>query len=163
MLLIDELDRADEEFEAYLLEVLSDFQVTIPEIGTIRASRPPVVILTSNRTREIHDALKRRCIYHWIDYPNLEREIEIVRTKVPEIDSRLARQLALAMRDLRALELFKPPGVAETLDWARALRVLGSHELTPEAIDDTLGVILKYREDVELVAGLDADELIGHE
>ncbi len=161
VLLIDELDRADEEFEAYLLELLSDFQVTIPEIGTIRAARPPVVIVTSNRTREIHDALKRRCIYHWVDYPDLDREIQIVRTKVPEIDERLARQLALAMRDLRSLELFKPPGVAETLDWARALRVLGSQELTKEAVDDTLGVILKYREDVELVSGSGTDKLVG--
>lgn len=161
VLLIDELDRADEEFEAYLLELLSDFQVTIPEIGTIRASTPPVVIVTSNRTREIHDALKRRCIYHWVDYPDLDREIQIVRTKVPEIDDRLARQLALAMRDLRSLELFKPPGVAETLDWARALRVLGSQELTKEAVDDTLGVILKYREDVELVAGSGTEKLVG--
>lgn len=151
VLLIDELDRADEEFEAYLLEILSDFQVTVPEIGTIRAAEPPVVILTSNRTREIHDALKRRCIYHWVDYPDLDREVEIVMTRVPAIDERLARQLAAAMQDLRALDLFKPPGVAETLDWARALRVLGAHELDKAAIDDTLGVVLKYREDVELV------------
>jgi MoxR-like ATPase len=151
VLLIDELDRADEEFEAYLLEILSDFQVTVPEIGTIRADEPPVVILTSNRTREIHDALKRRCIYHWLDYPDLDREVAIVMTRVPGIEERLARQLALAMKDLRALDLFKPPGVAETLDWARALRVLGAHELDKASIDDTLGVILKYREDVELV------------
>ena len=159
VLLIDELDRADEEFEAYLLEILSDFQVTIPEIGTIRAAIPPVVIVTSNRTREIHDALKRRCIYHWVDYPDLDREIEIVRTRVPEIEARLASQLAAAMRDLRALDLFKPPGVAETIDWARALRVLGSHELTRQAIDDTLGVILKYREDVELVTAHESEVL----
>ncbi len=152
VLLIDELDRADEEFEAYLLEILSDFQVTVPEIGTIRAVEPPVVILTSNRTREIHDALKRRCIYHWVDYPDVDREVEIVMTRVPEIEERLARQLAAAMRDLRALDLFKPPGVAETIDWARALRVLGAHELDKSSIDDTLGVVLKYREDVELVA-----------
>jgi MoxR-like ATPase len=151
VLLIDELDRADEEFEAYLLEILSDFQVTVPEIGTIRADEPPVVILTSNRTREIHDALKRRCIYHWLDYPDLDREVAIVMTRVPGIEERLARQLALAMKDLRALDLFKPPGVAETLDWARALRVLGAHELDKASIDDTLGVVLKYREDVELV------------
>lgn len=151
VLLIDELDRADEEFEAYLLEILSDFQVTVPEIGTIRADEPPVVILTSNRTREIHDALKRRCIYHWVDYPDLDREVEIVMARVPEIEERLARQLAAAMQDLRALDLFKPPGVAETLDWARALRVLGANELGKAAIDDTLGVVLKYREDVELV------------
>jgi MoxR-like ATPase len=151
VLLIDELDRADEEFEAYLLEILSDFQVTIPEIGTIRADEPPVVILTSNRTREIHDALKRRCIYHWVDYPDLEREVQIVMTRVDGIEERLARQLAAAMQDLRALDLFKPPGVAETLDWARALRVLGAHQLDKPSIDDTLGVVLKYREDVELV------------
>jgi MoxR-like ATPase len=163
VLLIDELDRADEEFEAYLLELLSDFQVTIPEIGTIRAPRPPVVIVTSNRTREIHDALKRRCIYHWVDYPDLDREIEIVRTKVPEIDARLARQLALAMSDLRSLDLFKPPGVAETLDWARALRVLGARELTKEAVDDTLGVVLKYREDVDLVSGAGTEKLVSAE
>ena len=163
VLLIDELDRADEEFEAYLLELLSDFQVTIPEIGTIRAPRPPVVIVTSNRTREIHDALKRRCIYHWVDYPDLDREIEIVRTKVPEIDGRLARQLALAMSDLRSLDLFKPPGVAETLDWARALRVLGARELTKEAVDDTLGVVLKYREDVDLVSGAGTEKLVSAE
>ncbi len=151
VLLIDELDRADEEFEAYLLEILSDFQVTIPEIGTIRAEEPPVVILTSNRTREIHDALKRRCIYHWVDYPDLEREVAIVMTRVPGIEERLARQLASAMKDIRALDLFKPPGVAETIDWARALRVLGAHELDKASVDDTLGVVLKYREDVELV------------
>ena len=152
VLLIDELDRADEEFEAFLLEILSEFQVTIPEIGVIRAAVPPVVVITSNRTREIHDALKRRCIYHWLDFPDLDREVEIVRAKVPDIDLRLARQLAEAMSDLRSLELFKPPGVAETLDWARALGVLGASELTSEAVADTLGVVLKYREDVEAVA-----------
>jgi len=151
VLLIDELDRADEEFEAYLLEILSDFQVTVPEIGTIAADEPPIVVITSNRTREIHDALKRRCIYHWVDYPDLEREIAIVRARVPEIDERLARQLAAAMVDLRALDLFKPPGVAETLDWARALQVLGADRLSESVMDDTLGVVLKYREDVELV------------
>ncbi len=151
VLLIDELDRADEEFEAYLLEILSDFQITLPEIGTIRAEVPPVVVVTSNRTREIHDALKRRCIYHWVDYPDVQREIEIVRARVPDIDIRLARQLALAMQDLRSLDLFKPPGVAETIDWANALRVLGSMQLDPEVVDDTIGVVLKYREDVEQV------------
>jgi MoxR-like ATPase len=122
VLLIDELDRADEEFEAFLLELLSDFQVTIPEIGTITAAEPPVVIITSNRTREIHDALKRRCIYHWVDYPDFDREVSIIRAKVPDIDERLARQLASAMGDLRSLDLFKPPGVAETIDWAQALQ-----------------------------------------
>ncbi len=151
VLLIDELDRADEEFEAYLLEILSDFQVTIPEIGTIAAETPPIVVITSNRTREIHDALKRRCIYHWLDYPDLDREVEIVTTKVPDINRRLARQLAAAMQDLRALDLFKPPGVAETLDWANALRVLGAADLTPELLDDTIGVVAKYREDVEQI------------
>jgi MoxR-like ATPase len=151
VLLIDELDRADEEFEAFLLELLSDFQVTIPEIGTIRAEVPPVVVITSNRTREIHDALKRRCIYHWIDYPTVEREAAIVRRRIPDLDARLAGHLAEAMSDLRALELFKPPGVAETLDWARALRVLGADELTDQVVEDTLGVVLKYREDVETV------------
>lgn len=152
VLLIDELDRADEEFEAFLLELLSDFQVTIPEIGTVVAERPPIVIITSNRTREIHDALKRRCIYQWIDYPDVEREVAIVRRRIPDLDQRLAQHLAEAMNDLRALDLFKPPGVAETLDWARALQVLGVSELNDEVVDDTLGVVLKYREDVEAVS-----------
>lgn len=160
VLLIDELDRADEEFEAFLLEILSDFQVTIPEIGVIRTAVPPVVVITSNRTREIHDALKRRCIYHWLDFPDMDREVEIVRAKVPDIDARLARQLAEAMSDLRSLELFKPPGVAETLDWARALGVLGASELTTEAVSDTLGVVLKYREDVEAVTQRGVDSLV---
>ena len=160
VLLIDELDRADEEFEAFLLELLSDFQVTIPEIGTITAAVPPVVIITSNRTREIHDALKRRCIYHWVDYPDFEREVLIIRTRVPDVDERLARQLAAAMSDLRALDLFKPPGVAETIDWARGLRVLGATELDPATVDDTLGVILKYREDVEMVRARGAETLV---
>lgn len=151
VLLIDELDRADEEFEAFLLEILSEFQVTIPEIGVVKAAVPPVVVITSNRTREIHDALKRRCIYHWLDFPDPDREIAILRAKVPDIDLRLARQLAEAMSDLRALDLFKPPGVAETLDWARALQVLGATGLTSENIHDTLGVVLKYREDVDAV------------
>ncbi|MCE2526235.1 MAG: MoxR family ATPase [Actinomycetia bacterium] len=160
VLLIDELDRADEEFEAFLLEILSDFQVTIPEIGVVRASVPPVVVITSNRTREIHDALKRRCIYHWLDFPDLDREVAIVRAKVPDIDLRLARQLAEAMSDLRALELFKPPGVAETLDWARALRVLGADELSVGTVQDTLGVVLKYREDVEAVTQRGVESLV---
>ena len=151
VLLIDELDRADEEFEAYLLELLSDFQVTIPEIGTIVAAEPPVVILTSNRTREIHDALKRRCIYHWIDYPTFEREVAIVGRKVPEVPAELAADLAGAMEKLRAMDLFKPPGVAETLDWAAALTVLGTSRLDADVADDTLGVILKYQEDIERV------------
>ena len=149
VLLIDELDRADEEFEAYLLELLSDFQVTIPEIGTIAAQQPPVVVLTSNRTREIHDALKRRCIYHWIDYPDFDREVAIVLRKVPGVSQALAADLAGAMEKLRRMDLFKPPGVAETLDWAAALTVLGTERLDPEAAEDTLGVILKYQEDIE--------------
>ena len=151
VLLIDELDRADEEFEAYLLELLSDFQVTIPEVGTVAAEEPPVVVITSNRTREIHDALKRRCLYHWIDYPSFEREMEIVTAKVPGIDQALAADLARAMEKLRDLDLFKPPGIAETLDWAAALNVLGAEVLSPEAAGDTLGVILKYEEDIERV------------
>src|SRR5690606_6758807 len=140
-----------EGFWAYLPELLAAFQVTTPEIGTPAAERPPIVVITSNRSREIHDALKRRCIYQWIDYPDVDREVEIIRRKVPDIDQSLARALAEAMSDLRSLELFKPPGVAETLDWARALKVLGATELTDEVIDDTLGVILKYREDVDTV------------
>ena len=151
VLLIDALDRADEEFEAYLLELLSDFQVTIPEVGTVQAQNPPVVVVTSNRTREIHDALKRRCLYHWIDYPDFEREVEIITLKVPGIDQALAADLARAMERLRDLDLFKPPGVAETLDWAAALNVLGVEMLSPETAEDTLGVILKYEEDIERV------------
>ena len=160
VLLIDELDRADEEFEAYLLELLSDFQVTIPELGTIRAETPPVVILTSNRTREIHDALKRRCIYHWIDYPDFEREVAIVLRKVPDVDERLAGQLATAMERLREMDLFKPPGVAETLDWAAALTVLGSETLTPEVTADTIGVVLKYQDDIHRASELGYDSLL---
>ena len=160
VLLIDELDRADEEFEAYLLEVLSDFQITIPEVGTISASQPPVVVITCNRTREIHDALKRRCLYHWIDYPAFGREVEIVRNKVPGIDQALAEELARAMEKLRDIDLFKPPGVAETLDWARALQTLGVEALSPEAAADTLGVILKYEEDIERVRSAGLNRLL---
>jgi MoxR-like ATPase len=160
VLLIDEVDRADEEFEAYLLELLSDFQITIPEVGTIKAEQPPVVVITSNRTREIHDALKRRCIYHWIDYPGADREVEIVRRKVPDIDDRLARQLAQAMQDLRSFDLFKPPGVAETLDWAAALQVLGANRLNGQLVEDTLGVVLKYREDVERLRAMGAESVV---
>ncbi|MDH3498669.1 MAG: MoxR family ATPase [Acidimicrobiia bacterium] len=160
VLLIDELDRADEEFEAYLLELLSDFQITIPEIGTIAAEDPPIVIITSNRTREIHDALKRRCIYHWIDYPSFEREAAIVRRKVPDIDDHLADQLAAAMERLRRLDLFKPPGIAETLDWASALRALGSSRLEPGVAEDTLGVVLKYQEDIERVRSAGVEKLV---
>ena len=153
VLLIDEIDRADEEFEAYLLEILSDFQVTVPEIGTIRAERPPRVILTSNRTREVHDALKRRCLYHWIDYPSFERELEIVLTRVPAAPERLARQIVAFVHRLREADLTKVPGVAETLDWAAALLALGTTELKPEVVDETLGVVLKYEEDVRHVQG----------
>jgi MoxR-like ATPase len=160
VLLIDELDRADEEFEAYLLELLSDFQVSIPEVETVKAIEPPVVIITSNRTREIHDALKRRCIYHWIDYPDYEREIAILRSRAPEVSESLAGALARAMSHLRHLELFKPPGVAETLDWASALAVLGASELSPEAVDETLGVVLKYQEDIARIRAEGIDRLI---
>jgi MoxR-like ATPase len=149
VLLIDELDRADEEFESFLLELLSDFQVTIPELGTLRARHRPIVIITSNRTRELHDALKRRCVYHWIDYPTPEKELAIVLRKHPGIDERLARQLVAFIQDIRGRELLKPPGVAETLDWAEALGYLGATELTGELIDATLGIILKYQDDVD--------------
>ena len=151
VLLIDEVDRADEEFESFLLEVLSDFQISIPEIGTIRAARPPVVVITSNRTREVHDALKRRCLYHWIDYPDFETEYEIVSLKVPGIAQRLSYQVVAAVQTLRQVDLFKPPGVAETLDWATALMIMDERELSEETISDTLGVLLKYQDDVQRV------------
>jgi MoxR-like ATPase len=151
VLLIDELDRADEPFEAYLLELLSDFQVTIPELGTVRAPTPPIVVITSNRTREIHDAVKRRCVYHWVDYPSLEQELDILRRKVPELETRLAQQVAAFVQSLRGLDLFKPPGVAETLDWARALVTLAQPPLSPEVLDSTLGVLLKYQDDIAAV------------
>src|SRR4249919_1149769 len=153
VLLIDEIDRADEEFEAYLLEILSDFQVTVPEIGTIRAERPPRVILTSNRTREVHDALKRRCLYHWIDYPTQEKEYEIVLARVPSAPETLARGVVAFIHRLRGADLTKVPGVAETLDWAGALLALGARELAPELVDETLGVVLKYEEDIRQVRG----------
>ncbi len=156
VLLIDEIDRADEEFEAYLLEILSDFQVTIPEIGTVRAAVPPRVILTSNRTREVHDALKRRCLYHWIDYPSAAKEMEIVLARVPATPERLARQVVGFVGRLRAVDLTKVPGVAETLDWAAALLALGARELAPDLVDETLGVLLKYEEDVRRVRGATA-------
>jgi MoxR-like ATPase len=161
VLLIDELDRADEEFEAFLLELLSDFQITIPEIGTIKAETPPVVILTSNRTREIHDALKRRCIYHWIDYPSPELEAAIVTRKVPGVEADLARALAAAMHRLRQMDLFKPPGVAETLDWAESLRLLHDGALTAAVADRTLGVVLKYKDDIDTVRESGVDALVG--
>ncbi|HEY7828706.1 MAG TPA: MoxR family ATPase [Candidatus Limnocylindrales bacterium] len=160
VLLIDEIDRADEEFEAYLLEILSDFQVTVPEIGTIRAELTPRVILTSNRTREVHDALKRRCLYHWIDYPTFERELEIVLTRVPAAPVRLATQIVAFVHRLREADLTKVPGVAETLDWAAALLALGAAELSQAVVDDTLGVVLKYEEDVRGVRGEMARQLL---
>ena len=153
VLLIDELDRADEEFEGYLLEMLSDFQITIPEIGAYKADEPPVVVITSNRTREIHDALKRRCLYYWIDYPDIDKEMQIVRSKVPTASQTLAGQVTSFVQELRATELYKVPGVAETLDWTAALVSLNENKLSPSVIDDTLGVMLKYREDVQMVRG----------
>ena len=159
MLLIDEIDRADEEFEAFLLEVLSDFQVTVPELGTIGARQRPYVILTSNRTRELHDALKRRCLYHWIDHPSVEREIQIVELRVPGVPERLAEEAARFAAELRSLDLQKPPGLAETIDWVRALSALGRQELDVENVEATLGTLLKYHEDLlairdEALAGL---------
>jgi MoxR-like ATPase len=153
VLLIDEIDRADEEFEAYLLEILSDFQVTVPEIGTVKAERPPRVILTSNRTREVHDALKRRCLYHWIDFPTAEKEREIVLTRLPAAPAKLARQVVDFVHRLRAADLTKVPGIAETLDWAAALMALGAVELSETLVDETLGVVLKYEEDIRHVKG----------
>ena len=160
VLLIDELDRTDEPFEAFLLEVLSDFQITIPELGTIRAEEPPIVIVTSNRTREIHDALKRRCLYHWVDYPDAERELRIVLGKVPGAQEALARQLVAYVQRLREEDLFKAPGVAETLDWAQALVQLDRLDLDPQTIDDTLGVLLKYQDDIAKLRGSAAARLL---
>ncbi len=156
VLLIDEIDRADEEFEAYLLEILSDFQVTVPEIGTIRAEQAPRVVLTSNRTREVHDALKRRCLYHWIDYPTAQKEFEIVSTRVPDAPAALARDLVAFVHRLRTADLTKVPGVAETLDWAAALLSLGATGLDGDTVDETLGVVLKYEEDIRAVKGANA-------
>jgi MoxR-like ATPase len=156
VLLVDEIDRADDEFEAFLLELLSDFQISIPEVGTIVAARPPLVVLTSNRTRELHDALKRRCLYHWIDYPSAEREVEIVTVRQPGVPRELARKVVAAVHRLREMDLAKPPGVAETLDWAQTLDFLGESTLTADAADLTLGSVLKDREDLELArANLD--------
>jgi len=149
VLLVDEIDRADDEFEAYLLEVLSDFQVTIPEIGPVRARVKPVVVLTSNRTRDVHDALKRRCLYHWVEHPSFEREVEIVRMRAPGVGEPLARQVAGAVEALRGIHLYKPPGVAETIDWATALGRLGVSRIDEAVLDRTLGTVLKYREDHE--------------
>jgi MoxR-like ATPase len=160
VLLIDELDRTDEAFEAFLLEVLADFQVTIPEMGTVKAEHPPIVVITSNRTREIHDALKRRCLYHWIDYPSAERELTIVRTKVPGIGKRLSQEIVNFVQALRKQDLFKAPGVAETLDWASALTELDAVALDPATVSDTLGVLLKYQDDIARLEGGAAKELI---
>jgi MoxR-like ATPase len=151
VLLIDEIDRADDEFEAYLLEILSDFQVTVPELGTFVAATPPIVILTSNRTRDVHDALKRRCLYHWVDHPSFDREVAIVRLRVPQIAESLAKQVAAAVEHMRSLNLYKPPGVAETIDWATALAQLGARELNEADVSATLGTVLKYREDHDRV------------
>ncbi|HEX9323660.1 MAG TPA: MoxR family ATPase [Xanthobacteraceae bacterium] len=160
VLLIDELDRTDEAFEAFLLEVLSDFQVTIPELGTVKAAHPPIVVVTSNRTREIHDALKRRCLYHWLGYPNAERELNIVRAKVPGIAERLSREIVHFVQNLRKEDLFKAPGVAETLDWAAALSELDAVALDPATVSDTLGVLLKYQDDIARLEGTKAKELL---
>jgi MoxR-like ATPase len=160
VLLIDEIDRADEEFESFLLEFLSDFQITIPEIGTLRATRPPIVVITSNRTREVHDALKRRCLYHWIDYPTFEAEYQIVMLKVAGVTQQLAYQVTTVCQQLRQAELFKPPGIAETLDWATALVTMGRQELDEATVNETLGVLLKYQDDVQRVRGEMAHELV---
>jgi MoxR-like ATPase len=160
VLLIDELDRTDEPFEAFLLEVLADFQVTVPEIGTIRAEEPPLVVITSNRTREIHDALKRRCIYHWIDYPDADRELEILRVRVPGADERLTRQVVGFVQKLRDVSLYKAPGVAESLDWTRALMALDRTVLDTETVNDTLGVLLKYQDDIERLQGEEAARVL---
>ena len=161
VLLIDELDRTDEPFEAFLLEVLADFQITVPEVGTIRADTPPLVVITSNRTREIHDALKRRCIYHWIDYPDATRELEILRVRVPGAAERLSRQVVVFVQKLREIPLFKAPGVAESIDWTRALMALDRAVLDPQTVDDTLGVLLKYQDDVERMQGEESARLVG--
>src|SRR6476660_3336278 len=160
VLLIDELDRTDEPFEAYLLELLSDFQVTIPEIGTIRAQQPPVVVITSNRTREIHDALKRRCFYYWVDYPNADRELEILKRKAPRASAALSREVVEFVQKLRKMDLFKLPGIAETIDWTEALMQLDVLELTPHAINDTFGVLLKYQDDIARIQGSEAAKLL---
>ena len=160
VLLIDEVDRSDAEFEAFLLEVLSDFQITIPEIGTISAARPPFVVLTSNRTREVHDALKRRCLYYWIDYPSFDKEMQIVETKVPEAPAALAREVTAFLQELRDVDLYKTPGVAETLDWITALVALDRQALDASVVEETLGVILKYQDDISLVKGETARRLL---
>lgn len=160
VLLIDELDRTDEPFEAFLLEALSDFQVTIPELGTVKAPEPPIVILTSNRTREVHDALKRRCLYHWVDYPGFERELEILRARAPEAEEKLSREVVAFVQRLRSEDLFKKPGVAETIDWAKCLLALDVIQLSPEVIADTLGAILKYQDDIQKLQGSEAKKIL---
>jgi MoxR-like ATPase len=160
VLLIDEVDRADDEFEAFLLEILSDFTITVPELGTFRAQEPPIVIVTSNRTRDVHDALKRRCLYHWIAHPDFDRELAILRVRAPDVPDALARQVAAAVEVLRGLELYKPPGVAETIDWANALAALGNVEIDERSVDVTLGTILKYREDQERTRANGIRELV---
>lgn len=160
VLLIDELDRTDEPFEAFLLEALSDFQVSIPELGTIRAPEPPIVILTSNRTREVHDALKRRCLYHWVDYPGFDRELEILRARAPEAQEALSREVVAFVQRLRGEDLFKKPGVAETIDWAKCLLALDVVQLSPEVIADTLGAILKYQDDIQKIQGSEAKKIL---
>ena len=160
VLLIDELDRTDEPFEAYLLEILSDFQVTVPEIGTITAKKPPIVILTSNRTREIHDAVKRRCLYHWVDYPDAARELEILRRKAPGCSERLSREVVEFVQRLRKMDLFKLPGVAETIDWSKALVALDRMTLDPATVNDTLGALLKYQDDIGRIKGSEAGRLL---
>ena len=161
VLLIDEIDRSDEEFEAFLLELLSDFQITIPEIGTIRAKSKPVVVVTSNRTREVHDALKRRCLYFWIDYPTFQKELEIVRTKLPEASEKLSSQVTRFVQELRQMELYKVPGIAETLDWTRALVALDKDALDESVVEETLGALLKYRDDIDKVRGERAKAILG--
>ncbi len=161
VLLIDEIDRADEEFEGYLLELLSDFQITIPELGTIRAARPPVVVITSNRTREVHDALKRRCVYCWIDYPDAATELRILAVKLPDVPARLAAQVTAFVQELRRAELYKTAGVSETLDWAAALVALNREELDADAIDETLGILLKNQEDIQMVRGERVQAMLG--
>src|SRR5436190_814932 len=160
VLLIDELDRTDEPFEAYLLEVLSDWQITIPEVGTLRAETPPIVVITSNRTREIHDAVKRRCFYHWVDYPDAARELEILKRKAPAAAAGLSREVVAFVQRLRGVDLFKLPGVAETIDWANCLVALDRIALDPETVNNTLGVLLKYQDDIERIAGEEAERLV---
>jgi MoxR-like ATPase len=160
VLLIDELDRTDEPFEAFLLEALSDFQVTIPELGTIKAPEPPIVVLTSNRTREVHDALKRRCLYHWVDYPDFAREVEILKARAPEASDQLSREVVAFVQTLRTEDLFKKPGVAETIDWANCLLALDVIDLSPEVIADTLGAILKYQDDISQLQGAEAKRIL---